>query len=1022
MKIRITILCFSLFFTTFLFSQIRTISGAVTDVHGNPLPGATILIKETPLGTTTDQGGNYSIDVATEYTVLIFNYVGYKAQEVEINDRTIINVTLRESSGILDEVIVVGYGQQIKSKLTGNIAKIDGEDIHYTPVTSLEETLQGKAAGVFIETSNGKLGSEANIQVRGPTSITAANRPLIVVDGIPITTDRYSPGYGPNVNMLTFLNFNDVESVEILKDASATAIYGSRAANGVMLITTKRGSEGPAKIDFNYQSGFSKPTHKREFLNAEQYIDLFHRTAIGAGCYDYEQNPGGWGSKEEAVLWYTDFIDNQLDIMAGHTDWRKLETDTDWQDPAFQDAPMYQADLSFSGGNKMMSYYTSLGFSDQKGIIVGNRYKKYNGRLNLDGELRENLDFGMNFNFSHAINNDVPGDGWFETPLSGANLAPITPIRNLEGELYDQPVTVWYNPLIELENSDRRLKNNNILGNFFLIWNFLPAFSIRGDFGVNSVSIKSNYFTGRRTLYGRDSNGLARLRQRNSMNYNAKAVLDYHPALKKAHVIHFISGYEIQKTTTEIANIIGSEFPVDDLRTLSSAAVINNAWEFTSAVSFLSYFGRLNYEFDGKYLVTLNARYDGSSRFGKNNRYGFFPAASMGWIVSKESFMDKLKTLSFLKIRSSYGFTGNAFIGNFEHLGLFNATRYGGQSGLRPTQTPNPDLKWERTSQWDVGLDFGLFENRINGEIDYYIKKTKGLLVEVPVPSTSGFFTQIENVGEVNNKGIEFVLNTNNLTGKFKWSTSLNFAYNKNTVLKIAEGQDVIDYGFSGNGIKVGYPINSFLLAEYAGVDTDNGDALFYVNSENAEPGATTTNFNEAEKIPLGDSNPDFIGGLTNTFSWNGLSLNIHLQGVFGKEIYSSFDQLISCNACYFDNQTIDQLDAWQNPGDITDVPEPRFWFNNGGQGRSSRYVQDASFIRVKSIGFFYDFPNHLLENWKMRQLTIYLQAQNWFTFTDYKGWDPEANADSQGGGLTGTDFATVPQAKTLTFGVKLGL
>jgi TonB-linked SusC/RagA family outer membrane protein len=514
----------------------------------------------------------------------------------------------------------------------------------------------------------------------------------------------------------------------------------------------------------------------------------------------------------------------------------------------------------------------------------------------------------------------------------------------------------------------------------------------------------------------------------NNSNLIATGLLTYEKAFS-GHNITATAGVEYQKSRTDATQVEAQGFPVEDLKKLASAATVTVGTSNLTWYSFLSYFARANYNYDRKYLLSVSARYDGSSRFGENNQFGFFPAISLGWVLSEEGFLKDNNLVSFLKLRASYGLTGNAEINNFASLGLFGAEAYGQQSGLAPTQIPNPDLGWENTAQIDAGIDFGFFNDRITGEIDYYRKLTTDLLLDVPVPATSGFSIQTQNIGSVENKGFEFVLNTNNFVGDFRWTTSFNAAINRNKVLSLNEGQDLIPSGSSRymNVVKVGEPLGVFYGAEYAGVDPQTGDAIWYVNEQDAEgniidEAATTNDFNEANFIVVGDPNPDFIGGLTNSFSFKGVELSFMLQGVYGNQVHDAAGGFMSCNACWFDNQTLDQMNYWDQPGDVTLVPEPRLGYSNGDQSVSSRYVYDASYTRLKNVTLGYTFPKDLVAKLRLTNVRVFATAQNYFTFTDYPGWDPEVSTDFLVNNVRfGVDFYAAPQPKTLVFGVNLG-
>jgi TonB-linked SusC/RagA family outer membrane protein len=1007
----------------------RTVSGKVTAEDGEPLIGVNVLAKGTQTGTASDLEGNYSITLPEGVTILQFSYTGYRTTELEVGAANVLDVSLQPGISI-DEVVVVGYGTQIKSTLTGNIAKVSGEQIEALPVTSVEQALQGKSAGVFIESVNGKPGGQVRMRVRGSSSITASNQPLFVVDGIPLTTrgQTFAGSEGLNLsggslNPLADLNFNDIESIEILKDASAGAIYGSRAANGVVLITTKKGKSGRTVVDLNVQTGFSNPTNKREFLNREEFIDLMTQSAIGAGRYEFRLFPEDFANEQEAIDGNLAFVNTRFRRYAGFDDnWRTATTNVNWQDLAFQEAMSSQATLSARGGTDRTRFFASASWSDQEGILIGNNFERLSGRLNLDQQLSEKVNFGFNVNIARTFTDQVSDDNAFSTPMQLVALAPLTPVRDENGELNNTPVTTYYNGLIDLEDAQRDITSFRTLANAYVRYQIVKGLYLNGDIGVDIYNLKDNAFFGSRTDGGNSTNGYGTAFYTQTQNVTSKLFANYSTAFGNNN-LDLTAGFEFQKSETDVARVEGQEFPLDDLKTIASAADIAEGSSIFDQFSFLSYFARLNYNFSQKYLLTLSGRVDGSSRFGANNRFGFFPAASVGWVLSEEGFLQNSNTFSFLKLRASYGLTGNAEIANFGSLGLFGGEGYNGTPGLQPTQIANADLEWEKSAQLDIGLDFGLLNNRVNGELDYYEKNTTDLLLDVPVPGSTGFRTQLQNIGEIQNRGFEIVLNTNNLVGAFKWNTSINFARNINEVKALAPGQDIIDAGSSRqmNVVKVGEAIGAFYGAEYAGVDPDNGDALWFINAEGG--GRETTNdFTEANFVILGNPNPDFIYGFTNNFSFKGFSLDVIFQGVSGNEIHKQGDIFMACNACWFDNQTRDQLTSWRNPGDVTRVPEARLGYSNGDNARSSRYLSPGSYLRLRTLTFGYEFPNAVLSRLKLSRLRLYATGQNLLTFTDYDGWDPEVSSDAFVTNTAfGIDFYSAPQPRTITFGLNLG-
>lgn len=1007
-----------------LFGQGRTITGKITDAdNGEYMPGVTILLEGTQNGTISDSDGKYSITVPETGGVLVFSFVGYETQKVTLTEKNVVYVSLKMSQEVLEEVVVVGYGTEVKTKVTGSISEISGDEIALTPVSTVEQTLQGKAAGLFIEANNGKVGGDVKIRIRGSSSINASNQPLIIVDGIPINTVAVNDYFNVYLNPLNDIDFNDIESVEVLKDASASAIYGSRAANGVIIITTKRGKEGKAKITLDYQQGFSTPTRLREFLNAEEYIDYFTQAAINAGEYDFANGLSGYATVEEAVDDYISDVEKKFDRLAGHTDWRTSPANTDWQSKAFQPATSSMIDFSISGGTEKIQYFTSVGYSYQDGIMLGNHGDRFNILNNLDAQLTDKFSMSMNLNLSRSINNDIPDDNSFSTPLQMVAQSPLTPTKDTTGEYYNTPTALYYNPLIEVDNVFFESTTFRTLANWSGEYQLIPSLAIRAELGGDITNHWQQRFYGSKSEVGLSVGGYATNYNSGVQYLDTKLLLVFNKKVEKS-TFGATGGVEYNKYDDYYNSVEGQGFPNDKLQTLASAAEIVEGTSVLSYYRFISYFVRATYDYETKYLLNITARADGSSRFGEANRYGIFPSASAGWVISNEDFLKGSKQVSLLKLRVSYGLTGNAGIGNFDYKGLYGIGSYAGTSALYPSTIANPELTWEKTAQFDIGFDFGFFNDRITGELDYYIKNTTDLLLDVPVPATTGYAVQTQNVGSLENKGFEIVINTQNFEGDFSWGTSFNFSVNKNKILELANGQELIDLGGSDfmNVIMVGQPLGVFYGAEYAGVDPENGDGLFYVNETEGST-ETTNDFNLANYVVIGDPNPDFIAGITNNFAYKNIALDVTLQSVYGNDVNMQGDYWMSSNASQYDNQTIDQLDAWQNPGDETDIPENRLLFANGTEARSSRYLSDASYLRVKTVTLSYTFPKRLTQRMNMSSLRLYASAYNMFTFTNYIGWDPEVSTDSFTDNVYyGIDFYSAPQPKTMVLGISIAL
>lgn len=1036
MKSTLLAVCMLVACITQTFAQTRQVSGKVTDAKdGAPLIGVTIKEKGGNAAAVTDNEGSYVIKVSNGAKFLIFSYVGYQDNEVAISGTT-VNVSLTASEKSLNDVVVVGYGTRIARDVTGSISKVSAKEITNTPATSFESAIQGRAAGVQVSQQNGKVGQAINIRIRGASSVSAGNEPLYVVDGVPITGGNSgdNSSNGASTNALADINMNDIESIQILKDASSAAIYGSQGSNGVVLITTKKGKAGQSKIDFGYFTGLQDPTGKRDFLNAKQWIDYFERAAIGMAKQDFAL--GYYNTLEDAIADDKDYVESRFDRYSAGTDWKNLAVKTDWQDQAFQRAPISQYDMSISGGTDKTKYYMSGQYLDQKGILLDNAYKRYSARINVDQQINNWLSGGMNLSFARSKNERVSNDDQFSTPLQVVALSPITPVIDprtgmLSGAL--DPATgapntnypVYYNPLLSAANGFYHTLVNRTIGNVYLNASLAKGLVFRSEFGMDQMNQIEETYQGRLTArntgvpdgYGANFNTeILALNTNNYFNYKTSF------GANNTHNLDAVLGMAYQDRQYQFNDAKAEEYPSDAYKKLSGGASKTGAYSTSSSNTLLSYFARVNYKLKDRYLLALSGRIDGSSRFGADNRYGFFPAASAGWILSEESFLSGVKWISLLKLKASYGLTGNDNIPDFASKGLYTSAAYGGQAGQVPGQLANPELKWETTAGADFGIEGALFNNVLSFDIDYYERHTKDLLLNVDVPSTSGYSSKFENVGKMNNKGFEITINTTNINSKsFRWTTSVNFSYNQNKITYLA-GQLL---GSDVNKAKEGQPLGVFYTREYAGVDPQNGDALYYKNTlvNGKLDRSTTNNYNEASDVVVGSPLPKYLYGMDNTVSYKGLELDILLQGAAGNKIYNSGGQYMSAEGSSgFDNQTTDQLGYWDKPGDKTMIPEPRLFYPNGTDP-SSRYLSDGSFVRIKQLSLAYTLPKSLFGKWKVDRFRVYVRAQNLLTITKYKGWDPEVNADYQASNINlGQDFYSAPQFKTYTIGVNIGL
>lgn len=1012
------LLCFS----QFLWAQTKLVSGKITDEKdGSPIVGATVAVKSTNTATVTDATGTFAIQ-APANGVLVISYIGYAGVEVPVSRAGAIR--LSPGFNALSEVVVVGYGQTVKRELTSSVTRVKGGEVANTPVPNFNQALQGRAAGVFVEANNGKVGEGVKVRIRGQGSINASNAPLYVVDGIPISTGSLSG------NALADINFNDVESFEVLKDAAATAIYGSRAANGVVLITTKKGRSGAPKFTVGMQYGSNKPTHKRGFLNAAEYLELFREAAINTAKYHYNRagNWRGYASEQAAIADMTTWIEGRFTRYSGHSDWRKVETNTNWEDLAFQDAAVGAVDVSAAGGNDRTRYFVSGSYNSQDGILFGNNFDRISGRINLDQQLSNKFKMGLNLSLARTNAQRVADDNEFFTPMQIVALAPITPVRDQNGELYNTPTTTYYNPLLETEYSEYKSYTYRNIGATFGQFDFTKNLFLRTEFGIDLSNQNDEEFYGSRSILGNATSGFGRSTWLRNTRYTTNTYANFKKALSENHSIDATVGFAFEKGSSRTTFTQGEQFPSDNLRSLDNAGKITDGGSSLTENAIESYFARLNYAFKGKYLLGASGRYDGSSVFGINKRYGFFPSVSAGWVISEENFLKNNNTFSFLKLRASFGQLGNSLgFGSYAAQPAFVAGRYSGISVLVPGRLGNSNLTWETSNQFDAGLELGFLKNRLTAEIDFYDKRSakgnRGFIFNLPVPFTSGYGSYITNLGEIQNSGIELSINSTNVAGRdFRWTTSFNVAYNKNKVLKIDGEQDTLSFndGRYMNALIVGQPIGVHYGQKYAGVDPQNGDALYF-----KQDGKTTTaDYNEAGQFVVGDPNPKYFGGLTNTFSYKGIELSVLLQGVFDYDIVNGAGGFMSARADWFDNQTRDQLKRWTPSNRNTNVPEARInrFGDFASPGVSTQFMEDASYIRLKNVTLAYALPAKWLNRIRLSSARVYVTGINLATFTDYTGWDPEVNTDYRASNINqGGDFYAAPQIKSIVFGLNIG-
>jgi TonB-dependent starch-binding outer membrane protein SusC len=967
-------------FISMLKAQDIPISGKVISAKDQQaIPGVTIVVKGTTKGTITDINGNYKLEAPSNGT-LVFSFLGMQKQEVQVNGRKLINTEMADENIDLGEVVVVGYSTESKKLLSGSIGVVGKEELKDVPLKTISGVLQGKAAGVSISQNSGTPGGQNTIKLRGGSSINASNQPLIVIDGIPTITGSYGQiGYsGQEIDALSDLNPNDIETFTILKDASATAIYGARGSNGVILITTKKGSYQKTSVNLSSSYGFqaTPKEHMLHLMNAEQWNE-YKGTNVQGIDTDW-MNEILYGAKKP---------DNIFKVLHG--------------------APTSNNELSVSSGNDKTRLFISGSYYNQEGTVRGTAYNRYSGRMNIDHKLLGNLTIGGSVAMSYSKNDRVEGDQTLFGPLPNALSIPaIYPVYNSDGTYNEDGP--YANPVAIIDQTVNVAYSNRSNSNVYVEYKFLNGFTFTSKWGADIYNLREHEYDPITTRQGAKYNGLGIEGTSYASNLVSNNVLQYIQKIGDKNNIEALAGYSFEKYASRYTYIEAIDFPNEDLQYITSAGTIRAASTSALDRGLNSYFGQFKYNYMYKYIFSLTARADGSSKFGENNRYGYFPAASIAWRASEEPFIKKISQISELKVRASIGLTGNDEIGDFGSLGLYEGGyNYGGISGIAPTQLPNPDLKWESTLQTGFGFDLALFNNRISLNADFYYNRTRDLLLLRPLPPSSGFTSIYANIGDLQNKGIELVLNTENIKSEFTWSTSFNFAANRNKVTKLYEGQPIPDNGRGGNWVIEGEPIGIFYSYRCLGVDPTTGNLVYDDINKDGQ-------INAEDYTKIGDPNPDFTTGLTNTFSYKGFDLSIFLHMIYGNDVFNG-TYIYLQSGTGEDNQTTEMLRRWKKPGDITDIPRV------GDTYKSSRFIENGSFLRIKNVTFGYNFPKNLIRKAGIKSARLYVSGQNLYTYTPYSGMDPEVNYASTDNIIMGTDFFTYPQPRTFLMGLNIG-
>ncbi|MDN5212934.1 TonB-dependent receptor [Fulvivirgaceae bacterium BMA12] len=1008
----------------------KTISGKVTDENGVGLPGANVLAKESNIGTVTDIDGNYKLSIPGEAGILIFSYVGYLTEEVEINGRDVVDVQLVPDVETLSEVVVVGYGTVQRRDLTGAVTSVAGEEIQKTPANTFVQSLQGRVAGVDIRAASNAPGGGIRIRVRGTNSINASSEPLYVIDGFPIDNINFTPqGAGnnaPAADPLSSISPSEIASIEVLKDASATAIYGARGANGVVIITTKRGKHGKASINFDYSLNVAKVRKKLDLANAEELAILTNEWAVNNGqplIYDGVNKP----LPEE------------------------LGEGTDWQDVIFRTALTHTYNLSISGGTENTKYLLSGSYLDQDGIIIESNFKRAGIKFNLDQRVSDRINLGFNLNANRSVNDAVPSDGsgfQHDSPLWNAlATTPVIPVRDADGNFvhnHDETVKILENPVSIAETRTDIAYTNRILSNAFVDIEVIEGLTFRGNFGADIINSKRNvYIPTTAETQALPNVGIASVGTVQSVNWLAEYTLTYKKAFGTDHRLTALAGYTVQTRQTENVFSRSDEFFTDKLEfnNLGVGANPRPSGSGSTETGLLSYIGRVNYIFKDRYIFTGTLRRDGSSKFGDDNKWGVFPSAALAWRIGDENFMQGAGIFSDLKLRTSYGLTGNQNIGSYASLALYNSTRpiIGGAPviGLIPNRIPNPDLKWEKTSQFNAGVDMELLDGKINFSVDYYIKRTSDLLLNVSIPNQSGYGNSIQNIGEVENKGFEFSLGFNSAFGELQWNSNFNISINRNKLVSLPDGTERLIFGIGrgesahGRSIAIpGKPLGLFYGYRFGGIWQTEEEIIEAGNTVGGinRPGLVRYedlngdgfNRNDDDREVVGDPNPDFIFGIANDFSYKNFGLSIFINGSYGNEIADL--NRIGLLAQPQKHNVYQQVfnERWQGPGTGNTIEAP---LTNAGEWKnfSDRDVLDGSYLRVKTINLSYNLPVSSLGKEWLRNAQLYVAGDNLITITNYTGFDPEVDLYQSQNVQLGVDNGAYPAAKSIRFGVKLG-
>lgn len=1053
MKQKVTLMLLAAFFCSVFGIKAQTggqITGKVVDAMGE-VPGVSVVVKGTTNGTTTDLEGKYTLGNVKPTDILQFSFIGYKTQEIKVGNQKTINITLVEDAQALEEVVVVGYQEVRKKDLTGSVSKVNMEDLLKTPSASFDQTLGGRIAGVNVSSGEGMPGSTMTITIRGNNSLTQDNTPLYIIDGFPVEDPAVAAAINPN----------DIASTDVLKDASATAIYGARGANGVIIITTKQGKVGKPQLTYDGSFGVSTVSKKLDMLDAYDYVKL-----------QMEVDP-------------TRTAEKYFPLYEGHQytleDYRGAPQNN-YQDEIFRTAWQQNHNVRLAGGSEGIRYNASLSYYDQEGILLNTDYERLQARMNTLVK-RGKLTINFNTNFSRSIQsgaspssnsysgmNNLFYSVWGYRPVNYPGKSLDSLLNDLVDEDVDASNDYRFNPIADLKNSYRKYYINNLQLNGYVEYEFIKGLKLKVSGGYTYDNRHTDTFNNSKTRYGGPTSTdkvNAEVVRQQRLTWLNENILTYQTNFNKKHFLNTMVGVTLQNSDYEFYSFRMKGIPNESLGMAGmSQGTFDKSTSTKSSWAMLSYLGRINYNYMSKYYATASFRADGSSKFSKKNRYGYFPSGSLAWSFSEEEFMeDYKKWFSSGKLRLSWGLTGNNRIGEYDYLALLDMIKSHVTTGLpntvypfdnnnanvgvAPISLPNEDLKWETTEQWNLGLDLGFFDERIGFTADIYRKTTRDLLLDATLPYSSGYLTAMKNIGKVRNDGLELTLNTVNIDNKkFKWTTNINISFNKNKVLELSENQTSLlstakfDQNFNSQPnyiAKKGYPMGMIYGYVYDGTykydDFDKsgssytlkGNIPHYVSESNTQPGMPKYKdlngdgvIDTNDRTMIGRGLPIHTGGFTNNFEYKGFDLNVFFQWSYGNDV-------LNANRLFFEsgfqkkrelNQFASYADRWTPENPNSDIPGVSTSSSN--LVISSRVVEDASFLRLKAVTLGYTVPKNFLKRFKIDNARLYVAAQNLWTITGYTGYDPEVSV--RDGGLTpGLDFSSYPRALSVSFGINLG-